>query len=368
METLGAMNPFTPAFGRVPPYMAGREQIISDMLRAFEGPGGDPNLSTLFLGARGTGKTALLSYLGSEARSRGWITVDVSAVPGMLEDAFQQAQTQVDELLGQEDKRRLSHVEVAHLGALSWESPVPVVGNWRTRMNGLFERLAPVGTGILITVDEAKPSLGEMVSLVTTYQHFVRENRRAALLMAGLPHNVSGLLSGSSTSFMRRAFRHNLGSIPPYEVEEAFRMTLGQAGRSIEPDALARAVDAIGGFPFMLQLVGYRTFNAAGGRAIINMDDVTAGIRLAQAELKDRVFDATLAELSKGDAAFLQAMLVDDGPSARSDLVERLGKGTSHVSTYKKRLLEAGVIEEPRNGVFTFALPGFREYLVEELG
>ena len=49
METLRVENPFTPAFGRVPPYMAGREQIVADMLQAFEGPGGDPNLSTLFV-------------------------------------------------------------------------------------------------------------------------------------------------------------------------------------------------------------------------------------------------------------------------------------------------------------------------------
>lgn len=29
-------NPFTPMFGRVPAYMAGREQIIDDMVLAFE--------------------------------------------------------------------------------------------------------------------------------------------------------------------------------------------------------------------------------------------------------------------------------------------------------------------------------------------
>lgn len=80
------------------------------------------------------------------------------------------------------------------------------------------------------------------------------------------------------------------------------------------------------------------------------------------------MFDATLSELSKGDIAFLQAMLEDNGPSQRANLVTRLGKGTSHISTYKKRLLEAGVIEEPQSGIFTFALPGFREYLEEELG
>jgi DNA-binding Lrp family transcriptional regulator len=79
------------------------------------------------------------------------------------------------------------------------------------------------------------------------------------------------------------------------------------------------------------------------------------------------VFDATYLELSRGDRDFLQAMLPDGGSTAQADLPARLGKSSSHVSNYKRRLLEQGVIEGPRRGVLTFALPGFRAYLEEEL-
>ena len=64
-------NPFTPVFGKVPPYMAGRQPLIDAVVDAFEHGGtGNPNLSSIFVGPRGTGKTALLSYLGFEASSR----------------------------------------------------------------------------------------------------------------------------------------------------------------------------------------------------------------------------------------------------------------------------------------------------------
>ena len=33
-------NPFTPEFGKVPAYFAGREQVLSDILSTFEGAGG----------------------------------------------------------------------------------------------------------------------------------------------------------------------------------------------------------------------------------------------------------------------------------------------------------------------------------------
>ena len=40
-----------------------------------------------------------------------------------------------------------------------------------------------------------------------------------------------------------------------------------------------------------------------------------------------------------------------------------LKKSSGSISTYKKRLIEAGVIEEPLQGHFEFALPGFGEYV-----
>ena len=358
-------NPFTPVFGKVPPFMAGREVIIEAMISAFESNGNSPDLCSIFVGARGTGKTALLTYLSHEAQQYGWITADVTASSDMLDDILQRCRESAAHLTAPQPTRRLTGVEVAPIGGLSWENVSSAPGNWRTQMNALFEQLANTDTGVLITVDEVDPSLAEMAQLVTTYQHFVREGRKAALLMAGLPHRIFALLSGKSTSFLRRAARHDLGPIPRYEVEETFRLTVESAGKSIEDEALLAAVEAIDGFPFMLQLVGYRSWNSAGSSDVIGAEDVRRGIRLAREELGDRILGATLSELSKGDLAFLRAMAEDEADTARADLTARLGRTSSYVSSYKKRLLEAGVIEEPRPGVFKFALPGFREYLLE---
>lgn len=56
-------SPFTSTFRSVPPFLAGREHILRDINRGFINGPGDLNLSTIFTGARGTGKTALLSLL-----------------------------------------------------------------------------------------------------------------------------------------------------------------------------------------------------------------------------------------------------------------------------------------------------------------
>ncbi len=360
-----SVNPFTPVFGKVPSYLAGRERIISDMICAFEVGEGDPNLSSVFVGARGTGKTALLSRLATEASSRGWVAVSVTAVPGMLDDVVQRAAEQAAHLLEAAPKRKATGIGVGRLVSVSWENVADPSLNWRSKMNLLLDQLAQTETGLLITVDEVNPHLDEMVQLATTYQHFVREGRKVALLMAGLPYNVSVLLSGESTSFLRRAFRHDLGSIPAHDIEEAFVVTIEGAGKAIEQAALSRAVEATGGFPFMYQLVGYRMWNASRGEGVITEKSVEAGVRLAQGELRRQVFDATFNELSDGDVDFLRAMLADEGETDSSALASRLGKSSGHVSTYKKRLLEGGIIEEGLRGKLRFSLPGFREYLEE---
>ncbi len=360
-------NLFSPEFGRVPAIMAGRSAVIEEVLDAFRERVGNPNLCTLLVGARGMGKTALLSYLGNEAQKMGWVAAEVTCGPGMLEDILQRARESASHLLEASSKRKITSLEVHPLGAVGWENAEQPL-NWRSEMNMLLDDLAASGTGLVITVDEADAASEELTHLIVTYQHFVREGREVSLIIAGLPFNIEAILSGKSTSFLRRAARYDLSLLPAYEVEEAFRLTVEEGGRHIDPEALEDAVGRIGGFPYMLQLLGYRAWRAAGSRNIIERADVENGAKIAQGELDYRVFGATFNELSKGDVRFLEAMLEDEGSTARADVAKRLGKKSGFVSTYKKRLLAAGVIEEPQSGQFVFALPGFRDYLTRRLG
>lgn len=45
-------NPFTPSFGIVPEYLAGRDSMLLEMANAFRNGVGDPNLATVVIGAR----------------------------------------------------------------------------------------------------------------------------------------------------------------------------------------------------------------------------------------------------------------------------------------------------------------------------
>ena len=360
-------NPFTPVFGRIPPFMAGREHVLNEIESAFDMRGANPDLCTLFVGARGTGKTALLAYLSREASMRGWVTANVSCVPGMLEDIIEQALSSSKPFVEQPDDARIKSISIGQLFGAEWEYRDSSSGNWRTRMTALINSLNEQGLGLLITVDEVKANNDEMVQLASVFQHFIREERTVALLMAGLPAHVSALVSDESISFLRRAKVRQLGRIPDSEIAAALRKTIETYGRRIDDAALDLAVKSIEGFPFLMQLVGFRLWAENPEEDIITKSDALTAIPLAQEDFENSVLNATYRELSNGDLDFLGAMLEDDSSSSISDIAERMGKTSSYVRVYKKRLVEQGIITEERRGHVRFELPHFKDYLRERL-
>lgn len=358
-------NPFTPSFGEIPLHLAGREEIIASLSRAFAGERRRPELTSLFVGARGTGKTALLAYLASLAERHGWISVSATATAGLLDDVEIQALRKASHLLESEDAFSVKSVGIPEVLSVDLGGKVERKSNWRSRMEDVLSQLDGTNTGLLITIDEVDPDLDEMVHLASVYQHYVLEGRKVALLMAGLPHNVSSLISNRTVSFLRRANLVHLGRIPDYEVADAFRRTVRDTGRDINEEVLGRATRAIDGFPYMMQLVGFHAWDESGSEANIDAESLDRGLRMARNDLSHRVLDATYRELSPEDVRFLLAMTEDEGDSAIADLTKRLGRSTSQVAQYRKRLIDAGVIGRRARGVVGFELPYFREYLIE---
>lgn len=361
------MNPFTPSFGKVPPILAGRRFLINDFERAFVSDPNDPNLCSLFSGPRGVGKTVLLSYLAKKAEASGWVAANVTARPGMLEDIAERTMDAANQFVGRPSAARLTSVSVPALFSASWEYRDVDSGNWRTRMNRILDVLQEHSIGLLITIDEIDPNLDELVDFSATFQHFIREDRKVSLLMAGLPVNVSALLSDKSVSFLRRAAQHQLGRIDDSDVAYAFRETLEEAGRTIDGDALSAAVGFIGGFAYMMQLVGFRTWIEAEGCDEVCVSHVERGAELAKRDFENGIIKKTLQELSDGDIAFLEAMLPDgDQPSSMNDIAVRMGKTPNYARVYRTRLMEQGLIAAPRRGMVKFEMPLLREYLAEE--
>ena len=84
------------------------------------------------------------------------------------------------------------------------------------------------------------------------------------------------------------------------DIRDAMLMTIEQGCRRIAPRALDAAVQAVDGFPYMMQLVGFRVWAENPRSEEIAEIDVERGVRLARKEMVEGIVEYTYRELSKG--------------------------------------------------------------------
>jgi hypothetical protein len=354
-------NPFTPTFGSEPMFLVGRETVIEDILEGLENGPGDPNRSTIIVGPRGSGKTVLLAKIANEAQSIGCVFASVTAVEGMLEDIVDQLLINGAEFFAPERKSHITGAQVAGVG-FAREIVQERRQGWRARVARMLDALDTHNVGLLITVDEVNASLNEMVTLTTAYQHFVTEKRNVALVMAGLPGNISQMMMHKKISYLRKAFQRRLDPIPFSGVQFSLKRTIEASGRKIGKDALVKAARYTDGFPFLIQLVGYHVWRQST-RKIIPLDDVENGYICAEADMEQMILGNTVRELSAKDIAFLLAMRDDEPDSLMGDIAARLKASPSLAGQYRLRLIDQGVISDAGYGKVRFEMPMMREYL-----
>jgi len=363
-------NPFKPSFGVTPPQLVGRDGLIEDFVEALVDGPGSAGRATLYTGARGSGKTVMLNAVEDRAKQLGWVVVSETASPGFVERIARQ---HLPRLLANFDpdavRRRMTGITgPLGTGTMTWSTAETHVADagLRNQIELLTDLLAGNETGLLITLDEIhKSQIPELRELATTVQHAFREERELAFVGAGLASAISDVVNDDVLTFLRRAERHQLGSVGPDDVARAIRWPVESGGRTVADDALAVMVDGTRGYPFLIQLVGAQTWRLHPAVPDISMDDARQGVSNARRRLGSLVHEPALTSASGIDKSFLFAMARDDGPSKMADIQRRLDVDVNYASQYRLRLIAAELIEPTGHGYVDFALPYLREYLRE---
>ncbi len=339
------------------------------------------------------GKTVVLNEVEDAAvAERGWITLSLAGTDGDLLTSVHQAVVRARAALEAEDgrvarRRRLTGLKVGAttLGAgvemgVSWEAtptaPSPRSSepgtDLRYDLTSLAEFAEAFGSKVLLTLDEihAVPAT-HVRQLGSLLQHIVmREGHAIAFLGAGLTYVVDTLLSHrSAATFLSRAPRSHISHLKDNEVRLGLSEPVRQSGGSFDSSALTEAVSAVGGHPYLLQLVGAHSWDAApavsgsGAGKRIGLADVRVGIRRAVRDLDDHLLRPTWNALSSNDRRFAQAMAADDGPSRIAALRERLEMSSQQANNYRHRLMLAGMIRPAGRGFVEFAYPNTKRWL-----
>ncbi|WP_308492459.1 ATP-binding protein [Microbacterium terrisoli] len=357
-------NPFRPTAGAEPPQLIGRAGLLDEFIYGLRIRSGAPGLLTIFTGARGIGKTVMLGEAEDAARTRGWAVVSETATRGFLGRIGESMRTIAEELGDGPAGRRVTGLSAAGFSSTTALPPQQQAG-WRQVGEQLLRLLDAQATGLVITLDEIHGAdRDELAQLAASVQHFIRGGLPIALVFAGLPAAVSDLLNEGVATFLRRADRIDLHSAAVDEVEASYAETFAALRHRLDPALVRTAAVSTGGYPFLIQLVGYHLWQLAEAtEGPLTAEDVDLALTTAHRRNTRVVIDAALSTVSPKDLDFLRAMSVDDTASTTADIGRRLGDQKNTVGNYRARLIDAGLIQPAGRGRIDFALPGLREHL-----
>lgn len=362
-------NPFHPQFGKRPDKFIGRDHIIRDFVASLSDRN-DPWRTTVVTGIRGSGKTSLLSGVKEtiDASNRttasddigagSYVVVDVTADNELNQSILDQLQA-----VAKTPRRALSGISVGALGfSLGLDAPLKDSPHgFRYHLTRAVDEFAKRGLGIVFLIDEVHNDTGDTRTFATSYQHLVREDADVALLMAGLPRSVSGVLNDKVLTFLHRAHKVNLTNVNSELVRHLYARTFREDGFSVEDATLEMAAGATFGFPYLIQLIGYYLWKDSDG--VLASADVETALLNSKIELFQNVYELMLRESSPKDQEFLFAMIDDEGQTSFSDLMTRLGVSSGYASKYRQRLIESGFVAPAARGTISFTPPYIREFL-----
>ncbi|AXK44247.1 AAA family ATPase [Brachybacterium saurashtrense] len=362
-------NPFTPGFGLTPTILAGRDVALEEFTAALAGSVPEAR-AILISGARGSGKTVLLSEFRELALEAGWTDLRMhTSSTSLIDELRGQAIAHLRQMDPEAVTSRLTSARVSSFAAS--RDVVERYDGEGEAVTTVLDRLAQLadedGGGLLITLDELQSADRDQLHALTQHvQDLIGSGHAVAFLAAGVRPGVDALLAHERTTFLRRAHRIEVGSVDVGTAAEAIRMTIADTDRSITPEAAVLAGEISQGYPYLIQLVGSKAWQNSGDAATIEIEDVRGAREAVIAAMIKNVHGPALRGLSARKREYLRAMLEDEGPSAVGDIAERMGIDPRNQSTYRERLIEEELIRPAGRGFVEFALPYLDEALRHE--
>jgi hypothetical protein len=268
-----------------------------------------------------------------------------------------------------DDRRKVTGVSAGALGfsfGLSFSEAADRQYGFRAKMSLLCDKLAEQGMGILILIDEVRTSTA-MREVAASYQELVGDRKNIAIGMAGLPHAVSSILNDSVLTFLNRATKVELGTISTNLIRAYYERAFGYASISISDDILDYAAEVTRGFPYLMQLIGYYIIQYTPQSGKVDESIMAKAEKSAMRDMDDNVFKPIIAPLSDNDIIFLKAMAQSEGTITTTQLQNIMGSNGPAIQPYRKRLIDAGIIESPRRGELVFAVPYLSDYLLRQM-
>jgi hypothetical protein len=389
-------NPFRPGAGHMPPYLAGRENEITEFKRLLEQ---DVILKNLVLtGLRGIGKTVLLETFKPMAMRHKWLWAGTDLSESMSISEEQMAVRLLTDLalvtsslVGEDQRAGTGFLTNTTPGNLTYnaleaiyaQTPGLIADRLKSVLEYVWPRLLASGIpGIIFAYDEAQNLADHapkgqfpLSLLLDVFQSLQRKEMRFMLVLTGLPTLFPKLVEARTYSermfhvmFLERLSEDGTRDAIAKPIAEQSKCPITFSDESIEI-----VCGITRGYPYFIQYVCREVFDiwlpaAESGKPypsipaseiIRKLDsDFFAG-RWARATDRQRQLMYVISMLPNNDGEFTVQEIVECGINQALD---RPFSG-SNVNQMLGSLSDAGLIYKNRHGKYSFAVPLLGEFI-----
>lgn len=395
-------NPYRPAAGHEPPYLAGRAPETEEFERLLLQPVITENL--ILSGLRGVGKTVLLNHVKPIAQKKGWLwagedlteqaslseeriaTRIITDLASLLSPIFiqEQAQLPIGFQRAQSNERRpLNYDDLQEIfdktpGLVSdkLKAVLRYVGNIikDTRIKGIVFAYDEAQN----LTDHAAKEQYPLSLILDVFQSLQRQPDNLPFLLAltGLPTLFPKLIK--ARTYSERMFHTiMLDRLSPSDSADAVTKPVERENSQIyfTKDTVDLIVEVTGGYPYFIQFFCKEAYDIVYAKMLTG-DNTTVSMDLILRKLDQDFFSARWEDVSDNQRIFLSVVAQLDNCEEEftaNEIVIMSGDvleqpySSSSVSQYLKRLSAAGLIYKNRRGKYQFAVPMLSGFISRQL-
>jgi len=357
-------NPFNPNFGNIPSLFIDREHLVQEVADGIRELSASPYQTTLIYGIRGAGKTVFLNDVCRNIRQdKKWVVVYLASTENLLADLIQSVIRKTRSVLGKALDTVSVGLSVPGVNVSLSSGGAADTVSYKNALEEILETFRKKKMSLLIAIDEVESS-ESVRRLASIYNVLKNQDYPVAMIMTGLPKNISELQNDHVLTFLLRSARVELQPLDLITVKYCYKDTFAKAGLKTEEAVLTRMTLMTQGYAYAFQLLGYLIWNA--GRRVIDeavLDAITDPYKLS---LFRNVYSKIYSDLTSVEKNFVGVMARSpENMVSTGNLADGLGKSKGYVSTYRLRLLNDQIIRSESRGTVSFALPFFKDYVLE---
>ena len=342
-------NPFSLDFGAKPNLYIPRLEEQNRIISTFSSTKPSSHIFML-IGARGTGKTVLMTSISHELRNNaGWLHIDLGNGSDVL-NSLAAYLVKESKILFPKLKFDIT-VKGLGISVDKDEKYSDITADLDTMIHTLNRK----NVKILVTVDEVSNSKG-IRDFMTYYQHCIREEMDIFVLMTGLYKNIRALQNNKTLTFLKR--------VPKIILEPLNLMRISKKYEDIfdlDRDSSMKMAYHTSGYSYGFQILGYILYDS--GKNVIDDNVLSEYITCLEENSYEKIWEELSAEERRVAISIAKMDTVPDVKDVRDDL----DMNSNKFSTYKDTLTKSGILSDKKaRGKVGFNLPYFKEFVIRQ--